>query len=92
MPKLDLQPVTLATGTADARGCLVLADGSLAAVVVRLDDDAHGEMIGAWFLEAGFGPCQTPTPPVFPTLEAAQAWVLSRIAPVRPRTSDHFGN
>ncbi len=36
---------------------LVLADGQLAAVLVRLDGEHHTIDVGKWFLEAGFGKC-----------------------------------
>lgn len=31
--------------------------------LVRLEDRAHEGLVGAWFLEAGFGPCAATTPP-----------------------------
>lgn len=44
--------------------------------LVRLEDRAHEGLVGAWFLEAGFGPCAATTPPpVFQNLDAAQDWV-----------------
>ena len=53
----------------------MLAEGRLVAVLVRLADQAHQGLVGAWFLEAGFGPCAATTPPMFQSLDAAQNWV-----------------
>lgn len=71
------------TGSGDEDGRLVLADGRLVAVLVRLGDLAHAEhagLLGAWFLEAGFGPCAHATPPVFCDLDAAQTWIRRQLA------------
>lgn len=55
-PKISFQPIEVVTASEDREGCLVLADGKLAAVLVRLNDPAHDPMLrGAWYLEAGFG-------------------------------------
>jgi hypothetical protein len=60
----------------DTEGKLVLADGQLAAVIVRLDGEHHGpEHTGRWNLEAGFGKCQVSDAPLFKTPEEARAWV-----------------
>ena len=79
-PAFLVRPMRVATRGADGDGRLMLADGELVAVLVRLDDPAHGGLVGAWFLEAGFGACATARPPVFDTLEAARAWVERRLA------------
>ncbi len=72
---LLLQPVPVYTGSGDQDGQLVLADGRLVAVLVRLDDQSHAGLIGAWFLEAGFGPCAHVVAPIFSDLDAAQDWI-----------------
>jgi len=54
-------------------------DGRLVAVLVRLADRAHAEHIGAWFLEAGFGPCACAQWPVFDSLEMARDWVRRQL-------------
>ena len=54
---LRLQPVQVATGSADTESQLVFAAGYLVAVLVRLSDD-HQDEAGMWFLEAGFGPVE----------------------------------
>jgi hypothetical protein len=44
------------TASEGREGCLVLVDGKLAAVLVRLSDQAHNPLLGgAWYFEAGFG-------------------------------------
>jgi len=73
---LFLQPIQVHTGSSDEDGRLVLAEGRLVAVLVRLADQAaHQGLVGAWFLEAGFGPCAATTAPLFQNLEAAEDWV-----------------
>jgi hypothetical protein len=53
---IDLQPITIETSSADTDGRLVLVDGQLVAVLVRLGDESHGEDLqGTWFVECAFG-------------------------------------
>jgi hypothetical protein len=53
---IGFQPISIATNTADRDGRLVLADGKLVAVLVRLADEVHPpELLGSWFVEAAFG-------------------------------------
>jgi hypothetical protein len=78
-PRLILQPMPVLTGCDDQEGYLVLADGQLVAVLVRLADEMHADQLGSWFLEAGFGPCRTTMPPVFDDLDEAQAWVRRQL-------------
>jgi hypothetical protein len=60
----------------DTDGRLILADSQLAAVVVRLDGQAHNpEHKGLWHLEAGFGKCNIQNALLFKTPEEAGAWV-----------------
>ena len=55
-PQISFQPIEVLTASEDREGCLVLVDGKLAAVLVRLNDQAHEPLLrGAWYLEAGFG-------------------------------------
>ena len=77
--ELLLQGIQVHTGSSDEDGQLVLAEGRLVAVLVHLADRAHDGLVGAWFLEAGFGPCAATTPPVFQSLDAAQDWVRSQL-------------
>ena len=79
-PRVIFQAMPVMTGSDDREGCLVLSDGQLVAVLVRLADEMHGAQRGAWFLEAGFGPCRTVAPPVFGDLDEARAWVGKQLA------------
>jgi len=79
MAELILEPVPVNTGSRDDDGRLVLVDGRLVAVLVRLADRAHAEHTGAWFLEAGFGPCACAQWPVFDSLEVARDWVRRQL-------------
>jgi hypothetical protein len=77
---LTLQPTRVATGS-DEEGLLVYAQGRLVAVLVHLSDD-NEVAPGDWYLEAGFGSrLDGPHHPTFASLEAAQDWIVSRIAP-----------
>ena len=78
---LLVQPMRVATGSADEDGRLVLANGRLVAVLVRLADEIHAGRVGSWYLEAGFGPCAAEVPsPTFGSLDAAKAWVERQLA------------
>ncbi len=49
-------PIPVLIDGQDGAGMLVLADGQLTAVLVRLDGEAHPlDQRGRWHLEAGFG-------------------------------------
>ena len=55
-PEISFQPIEVLTASEDREGHLVLVNGKLAAVLVRLDDQAHDPLLrGAWYIEAGFG-------------------------------------
>ncbi len=57
-PTITLQSMPVLIDGYDAEGRLVLADDQLAAVIVRLDGEAHEIAArGRWRLEAGFGKC-----------------------------------
>ena len=73
--ELLLHPMPVHTGSGDQDGQLVLADGRLVAVLVRLDDTSHAGLVGAWFLEAGFGPCAHVVAPIFRDLDMARSWI-----------------
>ena len=85
---LDLQPIEVMTGHDDRDGRLVLFNGQLVAVLVRLESEFYGDQRGGWFLEAGFGLCTGATPPVFPNLGDAQAWIGKQIAAARLQRAD----
>ncbi len=71
---LTLQPILIETGSDDTDGRLVLRDGHLVAVLVRLDGPEHGDLQGFWHLEAGFGPCDQKAD-AFHSLNEAQRWI-----------------
>lgn len=76
-----LHPLAALTGGPDS--CrLVLADGQLAAVLVWLGDEDPGFRCGAWYLEAGFGPCAitSSTGTYFASLEEAVEWVRKQLS------------
>ena len=62
-------------------GCLVFADSVLVAVISHLEETVDGELQHRWFLEVGFGPCDSVEPhPTFASKdEEAQAWIASRV-------------
>lgn len=75
-----LQPVTLDTGSSDQEGRLVLANGRVVAILVRLDAPEH-EGIEGWFLEVGLGRLRGLRPAPFDSLEAATRWVRQHLKP-----------
>ena len=76
---LVLQPLEVATTPEGEEGRMVMKDGRLVAVLVRLGA-ADGELSeGCWFLEAGFGPCQTAVPPIFASLDEATLWLSQQL-------------
>jgi hypothetical protein len=76
---LHLQPVQVATGSADTESHLVFADGFLVAVLVRLSDE-HEDEAGRWCLEAGFGRVDDPRAPTFADVDEAQTWIAHRLS------------
>lgn len=86
MPVIELRPIRVRTGSKDEEGRLVLVDGELAAVLVRLDDEMHGADRGKWFLEVSFGPQRRADP--FATLEDAEAWLKEQISPLPQAGAD----
>jgi len=76
---LNFHPVPVHTASGDEDGRLALVDGRLVAVLVRLRDEAHEEMVGAWFLEAGFGPCARLVAPLFNNLDAVRSWIKRQL-------------
>jgi hypothetical protein len=72
---ITFQPIEVRTGCEDREGRLVLLEGVLAAVLVRLDDPIHDADRGRWFLEAGLGSLFGVSPLPFADLDEAQAWL-----------------
>ena len=75
---LVLQPIRIDTASADQDARLVLANGLLVAILVRLDEPEH-ERIGSWFMEVGLGRLQGRRSPSFATLEAATRWLRQQL-------------
>ena len=75
--RLTLQPARIATGS-DEAGVLVLAEGRIVAILVRLDAPFHGDAQGRWFLEVGFGRCAG-TPAPFERLSDGLLWIAQRL-------------
>ncbi|WP_425324322.1 Crp/Fnr family transcriptional regulator [Methylobacterium frigidaeris] len=75
---LHLEKRDGATDSGDTEGQLVFANGFLVAVLVRLSED-HGDDVGKWFLEAGFGRVDDPGEPKFAELDDAQEWIQRRL-------------
>ena len=78
---LQLQPIAVDTGSPDRDGMLVMANGLLVAVLVRLAEPEH-DNVGSWFLEVGFGRLQGQRVPTFPTLDDASRWLRRHLKPV----------
>jgi hypothetical protein len=73
---ISFTPIRVLIDGHDTDGNLILSDGQLAAVIVRLDGESHDpEHKGLWNLEAGFGKCAIRYAPLFKTPEEAGAWV-----------------
>jgi hypothetical protein len=78
---ISFQPMRVLIDGHDSEGNLILSDGQLAAVIVRLDGQSHNpEHKGLWNLEAGFGKCNVRDAPLFRTPEEAGAWVEQILA------------
>ena len=75
---LRLQTVNVSTGSHDTESQLLFYEEFLVAVLVHLSDDYEDDA-GKWFLEAGFGPVDTVTPPTFDGLDEAQTWIEQRL-------------
>jgi hypothetical protein len=79
-------PVRVLTGSADEEGFLVVVNGGLAGVLVRLSAAVHeGDAVGRWFLEAAFGRCAG-NAPTFASLECADRWFRERLSPAAQQT------
>ena len=90
---ISFQPICVLIDGHDSHGNLVLANNQLAAVIVRVDGEAHPpDMKGKWHLEAGFGKCAEPpgVAPLWTTPEEAGAWVKERLTSGRAHTSRPF--
>jgi hypothetical protein len=74
--QISFQPIPVLIDGQDNQASLILADGQLTAVIVRLDSETHPpETRGRWRLAVGFGKCNVLGPPLFTSPEEAGAWV-----------------
>jgi hypothetical protein len=78
---LQLQPIEVDTGSPDREGMLVIANGLLTAVLVRLAEPEHDD-VGSWFFEIGFGRLLGKKAPIFLNLEEATRWLRRHLKPV----------
>ena len=75
------QLVRVATGSSDDEGCLLYANGTLVAMLVKLSDPTHGKLLGTWFTEWGFGNSYPRgKAPVFDNIDAAERWLGEMLA------------
>ena len=82
LPVFECRPILVNTASPDEKGCLVLADGCLVAVLVRVadtGDEQNRKKLSGWHMEAGFGRCAVPVPPLFGTLADAVAWMRMQL-------------
>jgi hypothetical protein len=79
VPTIEFQAIRIDTSSHDEEGRLILVDGRLVGVLVRLDATEQAPLQGCWSLEAGFGPLASLTPEPFTDLDHARAWT-NRIA------------
>lgn len=77
MASYEFRSVRLSTGSGDTDGRLVFIEGNLAAVIVLLADEAHGDQRGLWSMEADFR-IGLSSPPLFNSPYEAVAWLRSR--------------
>ena len=71
-PQITFQRVEVLTDSEDHEGCLVLADGKLVAVLVCVTDPVYDQhLLGAWYLEVGFGAALEMRHDAFANLEEA---------------------
>lgn len=68
-----LQPVVVDTASPDRIGMLVMANGMLVGILVRLDTPDH-ENEGDWFVEVLMGGMKGARAPTFATLDDATRW------------------
>ena len=69
-----LQPIAVDTASPDRDGMLVIANGMLVGVLVRLEAPEHETLTGSWSVEATFGGLQGLRPQPFETPEEATQW------------------
>ncbi|MCJ2131016.1 hypothetical protein [Methylobacterium sp. E-045] len=71
---VTMQPIAIDTGSDDRDGMLVMANGMLVAVLVKLATPEH-EQEGDWFVEVALGPLRVHLAPTFGSLDDATRWM-----------------
>ena len=82
LPTFVCRPILVETDSPDEKGCLVLANGRLVAVLVRVAStgiEHDRKKLSGWQMEAGFGRCAVAVLPLFDTLGDAVAWVREQL-------------
>lgn len=80
-PQISFRSIEVLTASEDRDGRLVLVDGKLAGLLVRLADTAHDPLLrGAWHFEAGFGLLDGRHGLLFASLEEAAASIERDLA------------
>lgn len=83
LPAFECRPILVNTASPDEKGCLVLADGRLVSVLVRVagaGGEQGGQELSGWHMEAGFGRCAVSVPLLFDTLAAAIVWMRTQLS------------
>jgi hypothetical protein len=68
------------TDSADSEGILLLADGELVAILIKLADESHEQDRGKWVIETLFGINPLNPPALFDTADHAAAWVSQHVS------------
>jgi hypothetical protein len=84
--RFQFQPVCVPVES-DGEGLLVLVNGWLIALLVRLAAE-HGDITGHWFVETIYGNIGGGEHPVFADLAQAEHWFASQFAD--RRSADHL--
>jgi hypothetical protein len=83
MATISIRRIRVDTLSADEDGRLIILQGRLIGVLVRLESEEQGPLRGRWSLEAGFGPLSSERPEPFADLSGAREWAR-RILDQRP--------
>jgi hypothetical protein len=75
------------TGSEDEDGILVMADGRLVAVLVKLEADVHDHLRGRWFIEARFGNWNASSYP-FSGVRDAVLWIARNMGEDQPELAE----
>lgn len=76
--RVNFSPTFLATHDAEPAR-LVLTDERIVAILVPISPEDDINKAGGWYLQVGFGPCDTEGL-LFPNLTAAEAWVREKLS------------